>query len=153
MYLTLKDFNLAVGVLALMQAVLENNYETMAADYRVPYIKGIKVQLELEIDIIKYLHQIGGYCSKNNKPSYQWTDSKTNLVELAYALYESKSINEGDVLLKKFVQDFGNFFGVNIEKSSRIFINIKQRKTQSRATFLNTLANILNNRMAKDDEK
>ena len=59
MYLTLKDFNLAIGVLALMQAVLEDNCETMGADYRLPYIKGIRVQLEQEIDIIKYLHQAG----------------------------------------------------------------------------------------------
>ena len=136
-----------------MQAVLEDNCATMGADYRLPYIKGIRVQLELEIDIIKYLHQAGEYCSKNSPPSYQWTKSKTDLVELAYALYESKSINKGDILLEKFVQDFGGFFGVAIEKSSRIFINIKQRKTESRTTFLNSLSNALNNRMIKDDEK
>lgn len=151
--LALKDLNLAIGVLTIMQEILEDNYKAMDADHRLPYIKGIKVQLKSEIKFIKYLHQTGEYCSKNNPPAYQWTKSKTDLVELAYALYESKSINQGDILLEKFVQDFARFFGVNIEKSSRIFINIKQRKTESRTTFLNTLANMLNNRMVKDDEK
>lgn len=153
MYLALKDLNLAIGVLTIMQEVLKDNYETMDADHRLPYIKGIKVQLESEIKFIKYLHKTGEYCSKNKKHSYQWTESKTDLVELAYALYESRSINQGDILLEKFVQDFGRFFGIDIEKSSRIFINIKQRKTESRTTFLNSLSNVLNNRMTKDDEK
>jgi hypothetical protein len=103
---------------------------------------------------IKYLFENDEYIvSKQIQGKYQWTGKKTDLIELAYALQENATVNHGNIQLEKFIEDFGAFFGVNITNSSRMFFNIKQRKTESRTTFLDTLARMLNKRMIKDDEK
>ena len=123
-------------------------------EHRFHFITSLKLHLKFEMKAIKYLFENDEYIDSNQiKALYQWTGTKTDLIELAYALYENQTINHGNIPIEKFTQDFAAFFGINITNSSRFFINIKQRKTESRTTFLDTLAKILNKRMIKDDEK
>ena len=123
-------------------------------EHRFHFITSLKLHLKLEMKAIKYLLENDEYIvSKQIQGKYQWTGKKTDLIELAYALQENATVNHGNIQLEKFIEDFGAFFGVNITNSSRMFFNIKQRKTESRTTFLDTLAKMLNKRMIKDDEK
>ena len=123
-------------------------------EHRFHFITSLKLHLKLEMKAIKYLLENDEYIvSKQIQGKYQWTGKKTDLIELAYALHENQTINHGNIPIEKFTQDFAAFFGINITNSSRMFFNIKQRKTESRTTFLDTLAKMLNKRMIKDDEK
>ena len=123
-------------------------------EHRFHFITPLRQFLKFEMKVIKYLFENDEYIvSKQIQGKYQWTGKKTDLIELAYALHENQTINHGNIPIEKFTQDFAAFFGINITNSSRFFINIKQRKTESRTTFLDTLAKMLNKRMIKDDEK
>ncbi len=122
--------------------------------HRLIYIKMIRSFLKEQVKYYKYLFKHGKLNeSKIYQSQYQWTSSKSDLVELAYALTESKCINNGDTQIEKFTQDLAMFFGLEVSKSSRIFTNIKLRKAKSRTFFLDKLAEKLNYRMNKDDEK
>ena len=123
-------------------------------EHRFHFITSLRLHLKLEMKAIKYLLENDEYIvSKQIQGKYQWTGKKTDLIELAYALHENQTINHGNIPIEKFTQDFAAFFGINITNSSRMYFNIKQRKTESRTTFLDTLAKMLNKRMIKDDEK
>ena len=151
----LKEYQKAFVMLYLLESKIKASTPCKAwKEHRFHFITSLKLLLEFEMDAIKYLFENDEYIvSKQIQGIYQWTGTKTDLIELAYALHENQTINHGNIQIEKFTQDFATFFGIDITNSSRIFINIKQRKTGSRTTFLNTLAKMLNGRMMKDDEK
>lgn len=122
-------------------------------DVRLHYIRSVKILLEFQMESFKYHYTKSELKDSNiSQSQYQWTGSKSDLVELAYALREDRCINDGDIQIEKFIQDLAIFFGLEVNKSSRIFINIKQRKAESRTFFLDKLAKKLNYRMVDDDE-
>ena len=69
-----------------------------------------------------------------NMKSFKWKGSKTDLVELAYALYASESMN-GD--LKDIISIFENLFKVDLTNFYRTYSDIKYKKDP--AAFINKL--------------
>ena len=151
----LKEYQKAFVMLFLLESKIKDSTPSKGwKEHRFHFITSLKLLLEYEMEAIKYLFKNDVYIvSSQTQGMYQWTGTKTDLIELAYALHENRTINHGNIQIEKFTEDFAAFFGIDITNSSRIFINIKQRKTESRTTFLNTLAKMLNGRMMKDDEK
>jgi hypothetical protein len=80
----------------------------------------------------------------------QWTDSKTSLVELIYALYSSGCINNGNISLKEMAQFTEAMFQIEIGDPYRTFLEIRGRK-KSRTAFLDEMKNKLIETMDKLD--
>nr|WP_320039194.1 RteC domain-containing protein [uncultured Bacteroides sp.] len=80
----------------------------------------------------------------------QWTDSKTSLVELIYALYSSGCINNGNISLKEMAQFTEAIFQIEIGDLYRTFLEIRGRK-KSRTAFLDEIKNKLIETMDKLD--
>lgn len=95
----------------------------------------------------------------NGKLSFQtssqsplnWTGSKVDLVELIYALQQSRVINAGNMDVKELAVHFGKLFNVEIDDSIyRTYSDIKARKT-IRTKFLNALSENLNLKLDEED--
>ena len=80
-----------------------------------------------------------------------WTGSKTDLIELLYALHASSSINSGTADIKELASHFEHFYNIDLGNYYHTFIEIRSRKT-SRTKFLDRLIEMLNNRMDSLDE-
>jgi len=80
-----------------------------------------------------------------------WTDSKTGLIELIYALHAAGSFNEGKVELKQIIDNLQAVFHVELSNPSRTFHEILARK-KGYATFLRKLENALIRQINKDDD-
>ncbi|WP_349351688.1 RteC domain-containing protein [Flagellimonas sp. MMG031] len=80
-----------------------------------------------------------------------WTGSKTDLIELLYALHTSKSINGGTVDIKEMASHFEYFYNVDLGNYYHTFIDIRSRKS-SRTRFLDRLIEMLNKRMESLEE-
>src|SRR6056297_1679124 len=80
-----------------------------------------------------------------------WTGSKTDLIELLYALHASESINGGTVDIKEMASHFEHFYNVDLGNYYHTFIEIRSRKT-SRTRFLDKLIELLKQRMESLDE-
>ena len=80
-----------------------------------------------------------------------WTGSKTDLIELLYALHTRKSINGGTVDIKEMASHFEYFYNVDLGNYYHTFIDIRSRKT-SRTRFLDRLIEMLNQRMESLEE-
>lgn len=80
-----------------------------------------------------------------------WTGSKTDMIELLYALHTSKCINGGTVDIKELASHFEYFYNVDLGNYYHTFIDIRTRKT-SRTRFLERLIEMLNQRMESLDE-
>lgn len=80
-----------------------------------------------------------------------WTGSKTDLIELLYALHASNSINSGTADIKELASHFEHFYNIDLGNYYHTFIEIRSRKN-SRTKFLDKLIEMLNLRMESMDE-
>ena len=80
-----------------------------------------------------------------------WTGSKTDLIELLYALHTSKCINGGTVDIKEMASHFEYFYNVDLGNYYHTFIDIRSRKS-SKTRFLDKLIEMLHQRMECLDE-
>jgi len=79
-----------------------------------------------------------------------WTASKTDLVELIYALDTAKCINHGNIKLKCLASYLEDVFNVSIGDIYRIYLEIRERKG-SRTQFIDRLRDNMTKRMDKAD--
>jgi hypothetical protein len=122
-------------------------------DYKLAKILAndlIKSYLESEIEKIEHnLNQI----QPINLPSkkQKWTGSKVELIEIIYALHTEGVFNNGKSSLKEVVSYFESAFDIDLGQFHRVFLEIRNRKTE-KTKFINTLKNKLINRMDEADE-
>ena len=80
-----------------------------------------------------------------------WTGSKTDLIELIYALHSSNTINSGTLEIKELAAHFEHLYNVDLGNYYHTFIEIRSRKT-GRTKFLNKLIDMLKQRMEALDD-
>ncbi len=79
-------------------------------------------------------------------PGLNWTGSKTDLIELVYALHSVEAFNNGSADIKFIADSFRQFFNVDIGDYYRVFVNIRLRKS-GQTNFLDELKNKLREKM------
>lgn len=91
--------------------------------------------------------------SKTMKPKSNvfWTGSKTQLIELIYALHASRMLNSGMVDIKEIAALFESIFNIDLGNYYHTFIEIRARK-MSRTKFLDLLKEQLELRIDAMDE-
>lgn len=80
-----------------------------------------------------------------------WTGSKTDLIELIYALHSSGAINNGTADIKEMATVCEQIFNVDLGNYYHTFIELRSRKSNN-TKFLDMLKGALVNRM-KDSDK
>ncbi|MEI6754931.1 MAG: RteC domain-containing protein [Paludibacter sp.] len=78
----------------------------------------------------------------------QWTESKTALVELIYALQASTAINKGDVDIKELVSNFELVFNVRLTDIYRTYVELKNRNIPTK--FIDNLKASLLRKIEED---
>ena len=91
--------------------------------------------------IIKLLDQVDVV-----QPGLNWTDSKTDLIELIYALHSVEAFNNGSVDIKQVANAFERWFNISLGDYYRVFMNIRLRKS-GKSTFLDRLKDKMNQRL------
>lgn len=86
-----------------------------------------------------------GFCDNN---SLQWTDSKTALVELIYALYASGSLNNGHCEIRELTAFFEQIFNVRLTDIYRTYLEIKVRSVPTK--YIDNLKTALLRKMEED---
>ncbi|HET7360880.1 MAG TPA: RteC domain-containing protein [Salinimicrobium sp.] len=88
-------------------------------------------------------------CSQLN---LEWTASKTDLVELIYALQASGAIRDGAAGIKEMATACEQIFGLDLGNYYKTYIEIRTRKFD-RTNFISKLKTSLETKMQKDDMK
>jgi hypothetical protein len=83
----------------------------------------------------------------------KWTGSVIEWVELIYALYTVKRINNGEITLKTLFQQMGEIFDFDVKEFANYFMNIKNRTDGRRTKFMDLLRNTVLGRMEDADRK
>lgn len=107
--------------------------------------------------LIEYLqNEIDNLSIKSSKPNMlisklNWTGPKVGLIELIYALFESKVINNGSTDIKELACTFEKLFKIDLGDYYRSFTEIRQRK-QSATKSLDLITLNLKKRIEKFEE-
>ncbi|MEN8857372.1 MAG: RteC domain-containing protein [Flavobacteriaceae bacterium] len=88
--------------------------------------------------------------NQNNKTPLNWTASKTDLVELVYALKVSGAVNTGNINTKELVSIFSSLFNIEVSNHYKIYSDIKNRSTE-RTKFLKKLVEDFQTKLEYDD--
>ena len=81
-----------------------------------------------------------------------WTESKTSLVELIYALHAQAVIDNGKADIKDIAAYFESMFHIDLGDYYRTFLELRMRKT-GRTKFLDTMRENLAKRMDEQEER
>jgi len=81
-----------------------------------------------------------------------WTASKTDLVEVIYALQASGAIRNGRAEIKKMAQVCETLFNLDLGNVYKTYLEIKSRKSDKTA-FLNQLKSSLDAKILSEEEK
>lgn len=76
--------------------------------------------------------------AKKKKP-FNWTGDKSNLIEVAYGIFCTMQINEGQVTIADIIEWLEESFGIDLTRYYRRFAEIKMRKTGSRTKYLDEM--------------
>ncbi|MDD2307115.1 MAG: RteC domain-containing protein [Prolixibacteraceae bacterium] len=90
--------------------------------------------------------------AQENLSKLRWTGKTIDLVEMALAVHESGSINNGEVTVKAVVNFFCDPLGVNPGNFSSLYA-IMRARANSRTMFLDKLKRVFENKMDRDGEK
>ena len=93
------------------------------------------------------------FSRKTPAKKLKWTGSIVEWVELIYALYTVKRINNGEVSLKDLFQQMGELFDFDVKEFSNYFMNIKNRTDEHRTKFTDLLRDAVLGRMTDADRK
>lgn len=88
--------------------------------------------------------------NKRVQSSLKWTASKTDLVELIYALKISGAVNTGHINTKELVTVFSSVFNIEVSNYYKTYSEIKNRNTE-RSKFLNKLLQDFEAKLEYDD--
>lgn len=83
------------------------------------------------------------------KGKYIWTDTKTALVELIYAIHSIKCVNNGSIEIKEITKFFEYLFQIDLKDIYREFLNIKSRQNPTK--FIDSLRTSLLKRIEQDE--
>ncbi|WP_417619825.1 RteC domain-containing protein [Oceanihabitans sediminis] len=102
-----------------------------------------------------YLRKLNESIALEEPKSYtfnkiSWTASKTDLVELLYALHSAGAIKNGQVEISKMAEACNNLFDINLNNFYKTYSEIKNREKDT-TKFLDYLKQCLLNRIDHDD--
>lgn len=80
-----------------------------------------------------------------------WTDNKSALIELLYALHHQGSFNNGNADIKEIASYFETIFNIDLGDVYRSWYSIRSRKNES-TVFLDNLKKILLKKLEQEDE-
>lgn len=124
----------------------DHNFST-SHDFKIAkIIANDLIQIYLE-DQIKLTDEF----SQNSKlvPKIEWTESKTALTELIYALHSKGAFGNADIIA--IAKTFENAFNISLGDFYHTFMELKSRKI-NRTKFLDSLRDALIKKMDEQDE-
>lgn len=113
-----------------------------------------RLQIYIENELVLIENKDANYNTSQDtlKLKLTWTDSKTHLIELVYALHSYSVFSHGKADIKEIASTFEKAFDIDLGDYYRTYLEIRDRKSGS-TKFLALLQKALAKRMEDQDEK
>lgn len=81
----------------------------------------------------------------------RWTGDKINLIELAYGIYNTAQLNDGEVHITDIISWLENSFQVKLSRYFQMYSEIKNRKSVSKTRYLDHMGKMINLHIEQGD--
>jgi hypothetical protein len=81
----------------------------------------------------------------------RWTGDKINLVELAYGIYNTAQLNDGEVHITDIISWLESSFNLKLSRYFQMYSEIKNRKSVSKTRFLDHMSKMINLHIEQGD--
>lgn len=82
----------------------------------------------------------------------RWTGDKMNLAELAYGIYDTAQVNNGDIDIKDIIAWLEETLNVSLNRHYRMFTEMKNRKSVSPTRFLDHMGAMVRRHLVDADK-
>jgi hypothetical protein len=86
------------------------------------------------------------------KKALNWTGDKMNLVEIAYAIYDTAQINHGEIDIKDIIDWLEESLHISLSRYYRMFNEMKNRKSVGVTRYLNHCATVVQEHLTRGNE-
>lgn len=86
------------------------------------------------------------------KKALNWTGDKMNLIEIAYAIYDTAQINHGDIDIKDIIDWLEESLHISLSRYYRMFNEMKNRKSVGITRYLDHCAAVVQEHLVKGDD-
>ncbi|HVX00190.1 MAG TPA: RteC domain-containing protein [Candidatus Babeliaceae bacterium] len=86
------------------------------------------------------------------KRKLNWTGDKMNLIEIAYGIFDTAQINNGDIDIKDIIQWLEDSLNISLTRHYRLFNEMKDRKLVSKTRYLDHASAMVQDHLNKGDE-
>lgn len=91
------------------------------------------------------------YQFKRRGKALKWTGEKSNLIEVAYGLFETGQLNDGEAKISDIIEWLEDTLDINLSRYYRRFTEIKMRKVISPTKYLEEMREALLKRIEEGD--
>jgi len=107
---------------------------------------------KLQDHLISILYPTGRTNKPNEiMPQFRWTGDKINLVELAYGIYNTAQVNDGEVHIGDIISWLEASFSIKLTRYFQMFSEIKGRKSVSKTRYLDHMGKMINRHIELGD--
>ncbi len=94
---------------------------------------------------------IGGKSCATSFGKLKWTGDKINLIELAYGIYNTAQVNDGEVNIVDIISWLESSFQVRLSRYFQMFSEIKNRKSVSKTRYLDHMSKMISRYIEQGD--
>lgn len=124
-------------------------------DFLFAKFQGLERIRDFLIKRIELLHQDSDksfYMQLVNKRKRAWSGDKVELVEMAYGLYYTQRINEGQADISDIIGWLEESLNIDLAQAYRMFMDISRRKTVSYTKYLDEMRNVIHEKIAESSK-
>lgn len=125
-----------------------------AMDYLFTKFRAYEKLQAFLLDEISRLSRHEEHASVSEVPAsmaMKWTGDKTNLVEVIYGLFYTGQLNNGNATVADIIKCMEHHFSIDLSRSYKNFIDIKNRKRDSPTKFLDKMKEFILQRIDEDN--
>lgn len=108
-------------------------------------------RLQEHIMNILYPAGVGGRPSAAGLTGLHWTGDKINLIELAYGIYNTAQVNDGEVHITDIIAWLESSFQVKLSRYFQMYSEIKSRKSVSKTRYIDHMGKMINRHIEQGD--
>ena len=138
--------------LVKLRADTDERFSTIA-DYQTARIMAVE---KIQAHILKFLNGL----KSNAKPSdllessfnLKWTGESINLIEIAYGIWLTGQINNGNATVSEIVRWLESSLEINIGRAYRRWTEISRRDNTTKTKYLDRMSEMINTRLVNEDD-
>lgn len=138
--------------LVRLRADTDERFSTIA-DYQTSRILAFE---KIQGHIIKYLNGLKSNAKPSDlrEPSFnlKWTGESINLIEIAYGIWLTGQINNGNATVSEIVRWLESSLEINIGRAYRRWTEISRRDDTTKTKYLDRMIEMINTRLVNEDD-